>query len=95
MEENGPPPANDGLPDKIYSKLSPGMIRIVIIICILLIGFLMAFMSYVYGAAKICQQVEGFLDEDFVCHISYYKNGQPNFITTNYGLNISIINQRS
>ena len=73
------------------SKASPEQIRIVIITCMFLLAMIVIFMGFAYGSARVCNQVDGFLDSKFKCHLDYNKPKQivpetPSFLIPNFTL---------
>lgn len=61
--------------DKFREKYMPYQ-RYIMIIGILFIIMLVVFLGYAYGSARVCNQLDGFLDDKLKCHLDY--NPTPN-----------------
>lgn len=49
----------------------------VISICMILLVLIVVFLGFAYGAARVCDQVDGFLDDRFTCHLGYNPDPSP------------------
>ena len=55
--------------NELVNKVPSFISRIIIISCLLLLIFAVVFLSFSYGSARVCKQVDGILDDSYVCHL--------------------------
>lgn len=59
------------------NSFHPYIEKCIIIASIILFLIIVGFVGFAFGAKTICNQVQGFLDHRFTCHLDYNEFGRP------------------
>ena len=78
------------------NRVPPHITRVIIYVSILLLVGMLCYLSYIVGSAKVCKNLDGFLDSNLKCHIQnnkdkYGVNQVDSIDTNNFQFNISPI----
>lgn len=65
----------------LRNKLNPYR-NIILAVCYIMLILIVGFVGFAFGAQHICNQVTGFLDDQFSCHLDYDVYGNPKNKTT-------------
>jgi len=60
--------------------------RYIMIIGIIILAMLVVYLGYAYGGLKVCSNLDGILDSDFICHLD--SNPQQQFNSVGMPFNI-------
>jgi len=72
----------------------PNLVRYSIIILLIILIGLVCYASFIYGSARVCDDLDGVLDADLVCHLGYTiecKINNPNSIVPDLNFSLGAI----